>query len=117
MEQFATLAVDIAQQDQRTRQPVLLLRVHLGERHHFGFGGIQVLELVITLRQQELSLCPLVRTYLGCERLQVRLGIAPLVHRHIRFGTSVERLLAGLLVQRRVAQDLLGDIDCCLMTT
>ena len=63
LEILAAAAVDIAQEHQCARQPVLLLGVHLGELHHLGFRVLHVSGFVITLRQQVFGLRALRRTH------------------------------------------------------
>ena len=78
LEILASAAVDIAQEHQSPRQPVLLLGVHLGKLHHLRLCRIQIFGFVIALREQILGLCALRGAYLAGEDLQIRLRLAPL---------------------------------------
>ena len=92
MESIAAAGVDIRQQDERTGKPVLLLRVHLRERHDFLLRLIQLILREIALCKQVLRLCAVGGAHFLCHHLQVSLSVLPLLQCYVGFRAVVARL-------------------------
>ena len=117
LEELSVCFVDVAEQNECAREPVLLLRIHLREVHDLRFGSLEVIKLEIALGEQILGFGSASSTYFGSQGFEVRLGLGPLSFCYECFGTSVECFRAHLVADWCVTQDLVSDVDGCLVTS